>query len=65
MFEIYQESGLFIGADVNKKFGLTDAILMKLAEKHLIVTVDFPLAHRLETSGRDVANFNHLRPYAG
>jgi len=63
MFEIYHESSLFIGGDAHKKFGLTDALLLKLSERHLIITADFPLARRLETLGRDVINFNHLRPY--
>jgi len=65
MFEIYHESSLFLGEEMHKKVGLTDALLMKLLESHLVVTADFPLARRLETLGRDVINFNHLRRYAG
>ena len=44
--------------------GLTDAVLISLAERHLIITADFPLANRIETLGRDVIDFNHLRVYA-
>lgn len=44
------------------KLGLTDAgISMFAKNRHLIVTVDLPLANFLETSGLPVINFNHLR----
>jgi predicted nucleic acid-binding protein len=63
MFEVYQESGLHLGGEMHKKLGLTDAILVEQAERHLIITADFPLANRISTLGRDVINFNHLRRY--
>jgi len=44
------------------KFGLTDAVLMALAEKKmLLLTADFPLANFCASTGADVLNFNHLR----
>lgn len=59
--EIYRPSHGFIGTPIYIKTGLTDAILVSLAEEHLILTDDFPLANRLERIGRAVINFNHLR----
>jgi len=44
------------------KLGLTDAgISMFAKSKHLVVTVDLPLANFLETSKLPVINFNHIR----
>lgn len=64
MFEMYHESDLHLGGETHKKLGLTDAILVAQAERHLVITADFPLANRIATLGRDVINFNHLRRYA-
>lgn len=43
------------------RFGLTDAGLAYLAEKCVILTIDFPLSNWLERRGLHVVNFNHLR----
>jgi len=43
------------------KLGVADVGLWKLANTHLVVTDDFPLAQRLETDSRRVLNFNHFR----
>lgn len=64
MFEIYEESQSHLGGELHGKLGLTDAVLIEQAESHLVVTADFPLANRIEAMGRNVINFNHLRPYA-
>lgn len=41
--------------------GLTDASLGILAQKHVVLTLDFPLSNSLESSGLNVINFTHLR----
>ena len=64
MFETYHESIELLGSKTHEQMGLTDAVLIALAERHLIITADFPLANRIETLGRDVIDFNHLRVYA-
>jgi hypothetical protein len=64
MFETYHESIELLGSKTHEQMGLTDTVLIALAERHLIITADFPLANRIETLGRDVINFNHLRVYA-
>ena len=44
-----------------QKLGLTDAGLLLLAQKHLVVTADFNLHRMLRHRGLDAINFNHLR----
>jgi hypothetical protein len=44
------------------KFGLTDAVMARMAAGDILVlTVDFPLSQYLECSQLPVLNFNHLR----
>ena len=44
------------------RFGLSDAVLVSLARrKLLLITADFPLAGYVASKGLDVINFNHLR----
>jgi hypothetical protein len=44
------------------RVGITDTVTALLAaEPYLVVTDDFELANRLEKSGRDVININHIR----
>jgi hypothetical protein len=44
------------------KFGLTDSVIVHLANRDcLILTDDFPLYSYLQKKGIDVLNFNHLR----
>lgn len=64
MFEVYHESKGHLGGTDHELLGLTDAILIRLAKSHLIITSDFPLASRIASLGYDVINFNHLRRYA-
>jgi hypothetical protein len=43
-------------------FGLTDTnILHEENSKYLVLTDDFRLSQYLQTNGRDVVNFNHIR----
>ena len=45
------------------KFGLTDAALVLLTRKRLLLlTMDFPLANYCSSIGADVINFTNLRP---
>ncbi len=64
MFEVYDQSQQHLGGELHSKVGLTDAILIRHSADHLIITADFPLARRIESMGRDVVNFNHIRSYA-
>jgi hypothetical protein len=42
--------------------GLTDAVIMQIAQnQYLVVTEDFRLAGLISQSGIDVINFNHIR----
>jgi hypothetical protein len=43
------------------RFGLTDAALVRLAQTHTVMTVDWPLTGFLESRGLAVVNFNRLR----
>lgn len=44
------------------RFGLTDAGIIRAARKgYLVLTDDLRLGHFLQSDGRDVINFNHLR----
>lgn len=44
------------------KFGLTDAVMILLAQKnYLVLTAEWPLSQYLQSQGMDVINFNHLR----
>jgi len=44
------------------RFGLTDAVIARVARGEvLVLTDDFKLSHHLERSGLAVVNFNHLR----
>jgi hypothetical protein len=44
------------------EFGLTDISVLRIAGKGvLVLTDDFPLAMKLESSKIDVLNFNHVR----
>jgi len=44
-----------------QRFGITDAGMIHLARRHLIITEDFKLSNSLSTAGVDVLNFNHIR----
>ena len=44
-----------------RRFGITDAGLIALAQQHLIITADVPLSNYLATAGVDVLNFNQIR----
>ena len=41
--------------------GLTDSALAILAEKYVVLTIDWPLANALESMGLNVINFTHVR----
>ena len=44
------------------RFGLTDAVIARIAEVEvLVLTDDFKLSQQLERLGLAVVNFNHLR----
>jgi hypothetical protein len=46
-----------------ERFGLTDAVLMELSTKRLLLlTADGPLADYCRAKGGDAINFTHLRP---
>jgi rRNA-processing protein FCF1 len=61
-FEFYIESEAAISSELHSKIGITDSTIVSLANRdYLVITDDFPLANRLEKSGRDVINFNHIR----
>ncbi len=44
------------------RFGFTDAVLAKLSKTHVLITAEYRLAGYLEKDGRQVVNFNNLRP---
>jgi hypothetical protein len=47
------------------RFGLTDAVIKRIAEGEvLVLTDDFRLAQYLQSSGLHVVNFNHLRKWS-
>jgi hypothetical protein len=60
--ERYVTSTEIAGLDHSPRFGLTDGGVLRLAQDgRLVLTDDFPLANSLQSIGRDVLNFNHLR----
>ena len=61
LVEVYRPSASVVGTQIHAQVGLSDALIISLAEEHLILTDDFPLSNRLESAGRDVINLNHLR----
>lgn len=42
-------------------FGITDAALVRLASEYVVLTVDWPLTNLLESRGKNIVNFNHIR----
>lgn len=46
-----------------RRLGVTDAGIIHIAQKYLILTDDFPLSQYLQTRGVNVLNFNHIRLY--
>ena len=60
--EHYLPSSEVSQTPVFKKLGLTDAGIVGLVkDKHLVVTMDFPLSNYLQYLGIDDINFNHIR----
>lgn len=60
--EDYVRSVDIIAVPGFQKFGLTDtSILHESNSKYLVLTDDFRLSQYLQTNGRDVVNFNHIR----
>ncbi|NYF89070.1 hypothetical protein RBB79_05945 [Tunturiibacter empetritectus] len=45
------------------RFGVTDSALSHLSNNHTILTAEFRLSGYLESIGREVLNFNHLRRF--
>jgi len=62
--ELYEPSLRLTAGSHYIDYGLTDAALVSLSEKYLLVTADGRLARRLSDLNRDVLNFNHYRPLA-
>ena len=60
--EVYKPSADAVRSHNYETVGLTDAHVLTLAaEKHLIITDDLPLYHRLTTARRAAININHIR----
>jgi hypothetical protein len=62
--EVYEAASTIMTDAESAEFGLTDAALMRLAEDHVILTIDWHLANLLSSRGRAGINFKHLRPGA-
>ena len=63
--EIYQAANLAVGHSIYHHVGLADTISMMVASQvYLVITADFELSNRLNSSGFDALNFNHLRTLA-
>ena len=45
-------------------FGVTDAALTALTEDHVVITLEHRLSGYLQREGKNVINFNHLRPFS-
>jgi hypothetical protein len=62
--EHYLLSGEISANPEFRRFGLTDAGIVRLAKnKYLVLTDDLPLYHYLINSGIDALNFNHIRTF--
>jgi hypothetical protein len=59
--EMYERSSEIAANPAAIRFGLTDAALIRLAGKHLVITIDWPLIGFLEAHHLPVLNFNVLR----
>lgn len=44
------------------RFGIADSTLSHLSENYTLITADRHLSGYLEDSGKQVLNFNHIRP---
>jgi len=59
--EEYIDSKFTSEHDAFAKLGITDTVLLHLAESgKLVLTADWPLARRLESNDYPVVNFNHM-----
>jgi rRNA-processing protein FCF1 len=62
--EKYVESRLVSEIPAYLRLGISDSVLLQLAQNGtLVLTDDLPLAQRLESASLPVINFNHLRQY--
>jgi hypothetical protein len=62
--EFHEPASIILGDAESVDFGLTDAALTRLAEDHVILTIDWRLASMLNHRGLAGVNFKHLRPGA-
>lgn len=61
--ELYIPAVEIVPMEEFRRFGLTDAgIISNPLSPYLVLTDDFRLSQYLQSKGRDVVNFNHIRP---
>ena len=65
MDEIYQESKYITSVNEFKKFGLTDAVIIKVVKNHslLFLTDDFRLSNYMSKSYKNTLNIRHAYQY--
>ena len=59
--ERYVPTDVAVRASSFNKYGVTDAAVITLSEKYLVVTDDFALSNRIINMKRHAINLNHLR----